>query len=62
MGSDLTNTIMRTVSFVERLEVEFHGNFLSQAMVLADVDNDMVGDFQLIWSWAEKYLRSFAIS
>ncbi|XP_067654862.1 KICSTOR complex protein ITFG2-like [Haliotis asinina] len=30
----------RTVSFVERVEVEFSGNLLNQAMVLGDVDND----------------------
>ncbi|CAL1547112.1 unnamed protein product [Lymnaea stagnalis] len=41
MANDLTNSIMRTVSFVERIEVEFHGNILTQAMVLADIDNDM---------------------
>lgn len=41
MANDLNNTIMRTVSFVDRVEVEFHGNVLSQAMVLEDVDNDM---------------------
>ncbi|BFZ15765.1 hypothetical protein BsWGS_18804 [Bradybaena similaris] len=35
---------MRTVSFVERVEVEFHGNVISQAMVLADVDNDMANE------------------
>uniref|UniRef100_A0A0B6ZR61 Integrin-alpha FG-GAP repeat-containing protein 2 n=2 Tax=Arion vulgaris TaxID=1028688 RepID=A0A0B6ZR61_9EUPU len=41
MTSDLSNSFMRTVSFVERIEVEFHGNIITQAMVLADVDNDM---------------------
>ncbi|KAK6183662.1 hypothetical protein SNE40_011096 [Patella caerulea] len=30
----------RTVSFVERIEVEFKGNLFNQAMVLGDVDND----------------------
>ena len=42
MADYLNNTIMRTVSFVERIEVEFHGNVISQAMVLEDVDNDLV--------------------
>ena len=42
MANDFNNTIMRTVSFVERIEVEFHGNVISQAMVLEDVDNDLV--------------------
>ncbi|GFR90344.1 integrin-alpha FG-GAP repeat-containing protein 2 [Elysia marginata] len=41
MANDISNTVMRTVSFVERIEVEFHGNVLSQAMVLEDVDNDL---------------------
>ncbi|XP_059170642.1 KICSTOR complex protein ITFG2-like [Physella acuta] len=41
MANDLTNSIMRTVSFVERIEFEFPGNIMTQAMVLADVDNDM---------------------
>ncbi|CAG5134568.1 unnamed protein product [Candidula unifasciata] len=44
MASDLSNSFMRTVSFVERIEVEFHGNVISQAMVLADVDNDMANE------------------
>jgi hypothetical protein len=44
MASDLSNSFMRTVSFVERIEVEFHGNVISQAMVLADVDNDMTNE------------------
>ncbi|XP_012935867.1 KICSTOR complex protein ITFG2 isoform X2 [Aplysia californica] len=44
MGSDMNNTIMRTVSFVERIEVEYHGNIITQAMVLADVDNDMANE------------------
>lgn len=30
----------RTVSFVERVEVEFSGNVFSQAIVLGDLDND----------------------
>jgi len=32
----------RTVSFVERVEVEFPGNVFNQALILADVDNDKV--------------------
>ncbi|XP_013065637.2 KICSTOR complex protein ITFG2-like [Biomphalaria glabrata] len=44
MANDLTNSIMRTVSFVERIEVEFHGNIMTQTMVLADVDNDMANE------------------
>ena len=47
MASDSTNTIMRTVSFVERIEIEYHGNIITQAMVLADVDNDGVSTIDL---------------
>ncbi|GFO50621.1 integrin-alpha FG-GAP repeat-containing protein 2-like [Plakobranchus ocellatus] len=32
---------MRTVSFVDRIELEFHGNVITQTMVLEDIDNDM---------------------
>ncbi len=33
---------MRTVSFVEHLEFEFHGNLFSKAITVGDVDNDKV--------------------
>ena len=39
-----SNSIMRTVSFVERIEIEFHGNIITQTMVLADVDNDLANE------------------
>ena len=32
----------RTVSFVERIEVEFSGNIFNQAILLGDIDNDKV--------------------
>lgn len=32
----------RTVSFVERIEVDFVGNLFNQAILLGDVDNDQV--------------------
>ncbi|KAK2175123.1 hypothetical protein NP493_746g01018 [Ridgeia piscesae] len=31
---------MRTISFVEHLEFEYHGNIFSKAMAIGDVDND----------------------
>lgn len=34
--------MMRTVSFVERLELEFPGNHSSHALSLGDVDGDGV--------------------
>ena len=35
----------RTVSFVERIEVEFEGSVFNQAIVLGDFDNDKVYQF-----------------
>ena len=32
----------RTVSFVERIEVEYTGNIFNQAIILGDIDNDKV--------------------
>ena len=34
--------MMRSVSFVDRLEFEFSGNHFSQALSLGDVDGDRV--------------------
>ncbi len=33
---------MRTVSFVEHLELDISGNVFNKALVLGDVDNDQV--------------------
>jgi len=38
---------MRTISFVEHLEFEYHGNIFSKAMAIGDVDNDKVLRLQL---------------
>ena len=35
--------MMRSVSFVERQELDFSGNHFSQALCLGDVDGDGVG-------------------
>ena len=32
----------RTISFVERVEVEYSGNIFNQAILLGDLDNDKV--------------------
>ena len=37
--------MLRSVSFVERLELEFSGSHFSQALALGDVDGDEVGSF-----------------
>lgn len=39
----------RSVSFVERLELQFKGNVFSQAVCLGDVDNDGVSVFWRHW-------------
>ena len=36
------NKNIRTVSFVDHLTLEYHGNLFSKALVVGDVDNDQV--------------------
>ena len=36
--------MMRSVSFVDRVELDFSGNHFSHALALADVDGDGVSD------------------
>jgi len=48
---------MSTLSFVERIELEFSGNHFSRALCLEDVDNDGVSI--LIYSCEPRTMLSF---
>jgi len=57
---------MSTLSFVERIELEFSGNHFSHALCLEDVDNDGVSILMylcmFIAQWKQDLLLLFVIS
>ena len=48
--------MMRSVSFVERLELEFTGNLLQNSLVLGDADNDGFNELLMGTASGELYI------